>query len=220
MLTTVSNRVNTLLLVLLVLMAGAIIAILATRANGGSLDPPGPPASTMHTLDDIYTTANNVPPSWDQKLDSTNGSVGGPLLPAGCNSDRFTCVFPRKITLVSYDYDGVLDRETGLVWQRSQDSATIGHADWQLSALECMGMFTGDRSGWRLPTQAELSSLRGSSGDLPSGNPFLPATLNGIYWTSTEAGNEVTNLAYNSTGRQDKAALNLVWCVRGSTSNR
>jgi hypothetical protein len=47
MLTAISNRVNTLLLVLLVLMAGAIIAILATRASGGPLDPPGAPASTL-----------------------------------------------------------------------------------------------------------------------------------------------------------------------------
>lgn len=39
-------RVNTLLLVLLVLMAGAIITMLATRAYGGPLDPPGPPGAT------------------------------------------------------------------------------------------------------------------------------------------------------------------------------
>lgn len=42
----VANRFHTLLLVLLVLMGGTIIAILATRASGGPLDPPGPPGST------------------------------------------------------------------------------------------------------------------------------------------------------------------------------
>jgi hypothetical protein len=41
---TISNRVNTFLLVLLVLMAGAI---LASRAAAGPLDPPAPPASTL-----------------------------------------------------------------------------------------------------------------------------------------------------------------------------
>ncbi len=48
---TFSIRINTLLLVLVVLMAGAIIAILATRASGGPLDPPGPPASTPGGID-------------------------------------------------------------------------------------------------------------------------------------------------------------------------
>jgi hypothetical protein len=86
MFTAISNRVNTLLLVLLVLMAGAIIAILATRASGGPLDPPGPPATTMHTLDDTA-------PVWDQRLNSTNGSPGVlGATPAGCDSDRFKCV--------------------------------------------------------------------------------------------------------------------------------
>ena len=41
-----ATRINTLLLVLVVLMAGAIITMLATRAYGGPLDPPGPPAAT------------------------------------------------------------------------------------------------------------------------------------------------------------------------------
>jgi hypothetical protein len=45
--TSISTRVNTLLLVLLVLMAGTIIAIVATRSFAGPLDPPGPPASTL-----------------------------------------------------------------------------------------------------------------------------------------------------------------------------
>lgn len=49
MLTSLTNRVNTFLLVLITLMAAAIIAILASRANAGPLDPPGPPASTGPT---------------------------------------------------------------------------------------------------------------------------------------------------------------------------
>lgn len=53
MIQSIADRANTLLLVLLVLMAAAIIAMLASRAYGGPLDPPGPPASTMKTLDQI-----------------------------------------------------------------------------------------------------------------------------------------------------------------------
>jgi hypothetical protein len=49
-LTSVTNRVNTFLLVLLVLMAGAIIGILANRAGAGPLDPPAAPSSTLHNI--------------------------------------------------------------------------------------------------------------------------------------------------------------------------
>ena len=44
--TTITNRFNTLLLLLIALMAAGIITMLATRAYGGPLDPPGAPAST------------------------------------------------------------------------------------------------------------------------------------------------------------------------------
>ncbi len=46
MMSSIGGRINTFLLVMLVVMAGAIIAILATRASAGPLDPPGTPAST------------------------------------------------------------------------------------------------------------------------------------------------------------------------------
>ena len=41
------SRVNTFLLVMLVVMAASIIAILASRSTAGPLDPPGPPSSTL-----------------------------------------------------------------------------------------------------------------------------------------------------------------------------
>lgn len=42
-----SSRLNTLLLVLLILMAAVTISILANRASAGPLDPPGAPAPTL-----------------------------------------------------------------------------------------------------------------------------------------------------------------------------
>src|SRR6202521_1330586 len=50
MLTSLTTRVNTFLLVLIALMAAAIIAILVNRADAGPLDPPGPPSSTAGVL--------------------------------------------------------------------------------------------------------------------------------------------------------------------------
>jgi parallel beta-helix repeat protein len=53
MFASISNRFNTFLLLLLVLMAASIIAILATRSSAGPLDPPGAPAPTMKTLQQV-----------------------------------------------------------------------------------------------------------------------------------------------------------------------
>jgi hypothetical protein len=47
MATTLSGRVNTLLLALVLAVGIAIVALLATRSTAGPLDPPGPPASTL-----------------------------------------------------------------------------------------------------------------------------------------------------------------------------
>jgi hypothetical protein len=44
---SITHRVNTFLLVLLVVMAAGIIAILANRASAGPLDPPNAPGSTL-----------------------------------------------------------------------------------------------------------------------------------------------------------------------------
>jgi parallel beta-helix repeat protein len=44
------SRLNTLLLVLMLVVGIAIVGMLATNARGGPLDPPGPPASTSGVL--------------------------------------------------------------------------------------------------------------------------------------------------------------------------
>jgi parallel beta-helix repeat protein len=75
MLNTISNRLNTLLLCLLVLMTGAVIAILATRANGGPLDPTGAPASTGKTQ--ILSLPFTVASSGSYILNSNLAGLGG-----------------------------------------------------------------------------------------------------------------------------------------------
>src|SRR5438552_11782 len=66
-------------------------------------------------------------PSWDQQL------------PA---SIRF-------IVLANWNNEAVLDRETGLVWQRSP---TGFHVPWRAATNACIDQRTGNRFGWRLPT--------------------------------------------------------------------
>lgn len=199
---TFANRINTLLLLMLILMAGAIITMLATRAYGGSLDPPGAPGSTLQRLSDI-------PPSWGQVLPSNNGGVGG------CNSTRFECVMADT---------AVLDHETGLVWQR----AVAGDATNFINAsyFGCETLELDGRYGWHLPTVQQLRSLVDASADhLPDGHPFLGVLTASphTFWSSS-----LFNLG---TGELDLWVVNVDlpadvllrpstelhrrWCVRG-----
>ena len=89
-------------------------------------------------------------PSWDQKL--------------AC-SDASSC--PRFVVLSNWNSDAVLDRETGLVWEKSPDSAVSA---WPDAMRRCNGISTGNRKGWRLPTVQDLASLVDSSVGFPSGD--------------------------------------------------
>ena len=84
-------------------------------------------------------------PSWDQTL------------PA---STRF-------IVLSNFNSAAVLDRETGLVWERAP---TAGTFNWFAAASVCQGLSTGGRLGWRLPSLQELQSLF----DPTAGAPPVP----------------------------------------------
>jgi hypothetical protein len=87
------------------------------------------------------------------------------------------------------DFDGTafLDRETGLVWEKSPDSSGRG---WHETPGHCYTREVGGRKGWRLPTIEELASLLDTSNSmpaLPSGHPFTLDRLQqmGNYWSAT-----------------------------------
>ena len=116
-------------------------------------------------------TAANGPyyatPSWDQTL------------PA---STRF-------VVLSNMNNEAVLDRETGLVWQRAPSASGV---DWDGASRMCLASTTGNRGGWRLPTVNELARLFDptvTSGiPLPPGHPFtgLPSAellVAKFFWT-------------------------------------
>ena len=110
-------------------------------------------------------------PSWHQ------------ILPA---ADRFELVM--YVNLLR-GFEAVLDRETGLVWQRDT-SVTI--RDWYFAQTYCYQLEIGDRKGWRLPTVEELATLvdpTESEPTLPDGHPFTNVKSLS-YWSSTAyAGN-------------------------------
>jgi hypothetical protein len=140
------------------LIAGVLgvfaVATAADLARGGPLDPVGAPLSTMKTLDDVV-------PSWNRILSASG--------PDACNSQRFDCVFGDL---------AVYDRETGLTWARSKS----GFSEWNLAWVGCFSASIGNRQGWRLPSQSELTSLVGGP---MAGHPFTSLNAGDELWSAT-----------------------------------
>jgi len=158
------------------------------------------PAEAVNGIGTYYAT-----PSWDQTLSS---------------NVRFT-------VLTNMSGQAVLDKETGLVWEKSPSS----HLDsWENAQNYCNLLTTGNRMGWRLPTLQELESLvdpSQASPALPVGHPFSNVDTAGTtYWSATTGADPTTTppppgwawaLGFISGGVAplDKTSLQLHWCVRG-----
>jgi len=126
------------------------------------------------------------------------------------------------------DGAAVLDKETGLVWEKSPDTAIPTRKPWtsttETTADEyCYKREIAGRKGWRLPTVEELASLIDTSDSippaLPAGHPFLNVT-NAAFWSSTTYNQDTTKawLVGTEFGFVDtniKVGKNSVWCVRG-----
>jgi hypothetical protein len=144
-----------------------------------------------------------IPPAWEQKLNA---------------SKRFEVVL---------DGEAVLDKETGLVWERSP-SAT--YQTWRIALWECNVLKKGNRMGWRLPTVQELTSLVDPTvmkPSLPVGHPFsfssttYPGSLYPFeFWTantdveSADRAWVVVFVDYGHVTVQTKSSGYGMWCVR------
>ena len=150
-------------------------------------------------------------PSWDQTI------------PAG----------QRFVVLSNFNNQAILDRETGLVWQKSPvalqpvegGSAFTYDLAWQ----SCNFPNGTPRFGWRIPTLPEFLSLLDAtllgpapvSNLLPTPNPFnIPASaLVSGFWTSTTVPGGphwVTGLD-GGIGYDSDDAAHGVLCVRGGS---
>jgi hypothetical protein len=138
----------------------------------------------------------------------------------------------RFLVLNQFNDEAVLDRETGLVWQRA---ATETFGILPLASRYCADVSVGHRRGWRLPTLQELKSLTDpseSSPTLAAGHPFVDVDLTRDYWSSTTTLDDpsfVWSMGFN-VGEVTRArtcsgfacggapSLELVaWCVRGGS---
>jgi hypothetical protein len=109
-------------------------------------------------------------PSWDQTLPSAT----------------------RFIILSNFNSAAVLDRNTGLVWEKSP--ATVS-ATWGSARSSCANKNVGNQKGWRLPSVFELMSLvdatvQSPGPTLPLGHPFTniqakPPVERFFYWSAT-----------------------------------
>ena len=149
---------NAVLLVVGGLVAVWGISTLTGVVQGGDLDPPAAPGSTMQELDDL-------PPSWHKEI---SGAA------------RF------KDFSQAQGY--VLDLETGVVWEKTPDATVmtwieaVDHCYRRLVSGEI-----GESFGWRLATIEEIGTIieptTAGTPKLPTGHPFTG--ISGIFWTAT-----------------------------------
>ena len=167
-------------------------------ALAGDLEPPGPPAPTMVTLQEIYDacTAGGGGDCGVPKTGQTGcwDASGTPIACAGTGQDgeyrAGISVDPR----FTDNGDGtVKDNLTGLIWL--ENANCFGLRNWTnaltdantLSGGSC-GLIDGSVAGdWRLPNLRELQSLidyQNYFPALPTGHPFSGVQSNN-YWSST-----------------------------------
>jgi hypothetical protein len=193
-----------------VLLVGGLL--MASSGPGVMSAAAAPPSSNQ-----------GVPPSQIlSKLDQIQAAITG----GGEGNDtlRWDQVLPaaqRFVILPAFNSDAVLDKETGLVWEKSP-ATTAGNSSSARST--CANKAVGGRKGWRLPSMPELASLVDPSvappgPTLPQGHPFLNVQSSN-YW-SASAHTENPTLTWgvgfgngNVLG-VSKAFDNRVWCVRG-----
>lgn len=159
-------------------------------------------------------------PSWDQQLDVSKRFI---VLSNWGNGGESR-----------FGGDAVLDKETGLVWERSPHPvvpAPYNLYNWLQAQAECIDSYVGGRMGWRLPTIQELASLNDPSVPspgpaLPVGHPFINV-LSEQYWSATINARDTTMAwtvnfqygGYGATLTSDKSNIHNVWCVRGGSGS-
>lgn len=136
------------------------------------------------------------PPAWDKKIPG---------------QARFK-------VLRAFNDAAVLDKETGLVWEKTASLA----GNWRTTLRFCALRNTGGRMGWRVPALEEILTLvdpAESTPALPDGAPF-ENLLSTFFWTANEEEGDSTlavtvSLDVFMLSGSLKSASRKVLCVRG-----
>jgi len=164
----------------------------------------------------------------DGTIHSTSGGIKFPdgtiQTTAAAPSWHQTLPASERFVLVMNNLEAVLDKETGLVWEKSPSTFTF---NWHGAISYCIGRVIGGRSGWHLPTIEQLRTIADSSQSspaLPSGHPFVNVQSSD-YWSSTTLAGTST-VARNVTFSTGEAVTGTkiseyfhAWCVRGGQSH-
>ena len=151
-----------------------------------------------YTADTVRASDSNSTTHWGKKLPSAS---------------RFTI-------LSAFGDAAVRDDETGLVWEKTLETAEMS---WTDARAVCADKNVGGRKGWRLPSISELTSLVDpsiqSGPTLPNGHPFTNV-LTDVYWSATSVTDNPKSawLVFFDTGKATFAYKTItfhVWCVRG-----
>jgi hypothetical protein len=212
---------------LVLLLASAFLVFGSNLA--GTLDPPGPPAPTMVTLQQIHDKA--CAPADVAKTGQTGcWDTSGPISCTGTGQDgafqNGVSVSPRFTDRAN---GTVRDNLTGLVWLKNANcfglqTWTIALSDSNSLASGSCGLTDGSVAGaWRLPNVNELASLidLGGAGNpaLAEGHPFSGVETY-YYWSSTTWFTSspgfaaVVNLGDGVVYPFDKSDAYHVWPVR------
>lgn len=201
---------------------------------GGDLEPPGPPAPTMVTLQQIYDKLDECTGGGSCGVPKTGqtgcwDAAGNPIDCSGTGQDgeyqAGVSVDPR----FTDNGDGtVTDNLTGLVWLKDADC--FGLRNWTNALSDANTLADGScgladdsvAGDWRLPNVKELQSLI-DFGEynpaLPPGHPFS-GVQSYYYWSSTTRANYPVDawrvdLGIGVVNGTFKAATHYVWPVRG-----
>ena len=100
-------------------------------------------------------------------------------------------VAQRFVILPDFNSEAVLDKDTGLIWERSPQTTSVR---WTVARRACIGKNVGGRKEWRLPSLEELAGLVDPSVAppglaLPLNHPFL-TVRSAVYWSATRVGED------------------------------
>jgi hypothetical protein len=187
-----------------VVLALGSVLLLSLAARVTSAESPAP-EEILEKLDRLLTAMSEI-------------QQGNPTV----RWDRNLPALERFVILKSFNREAVLDKETGLVWEKSPQTAIT---QWSNAISICLEKTVGGRKGWRLPSVHELQSLIDPSvaapgPTLPQIHPFLNVQ-SAHYWSASTRADYPTGawtvfFGSGIVGSSDKTTdYNHSWCVRG-----